>query len=197
MSHPITEIAADVERSARKIAARWPGVVDADDLNQEVCLRLLTIKDYPKKLAGLDPAARVSVLDKIANQIASALRDEYEHWSGQSFYCYDEVQALLERHALTDERAEFEADRMDLFDGLISLYRASPAYGRIIADVHMLREPVGDSTRRTRLQRAVESLVKHMNRAHEDRVRAAPEPGPGSRKALPNSAAQAITGRSY
>jgi hypothetical protein len=182
-----------IHRAAGIVARRWPSVIEADDAEQEIWVRLLE-NDYYDRVAGLEPAAQTSTLIRIGSQIASGYRDDYEVFSGQVYYATDEVRALLTSGLLDRRRDEIDAasetltEWMDLHEGAQSLRDSHPAQAAVIARRFLLGEPVEHSQQVTR---AVDALTRHMNQVH--RRRSADYEGPGSRRAMSNAAAQHTT----
>ncbi|MBM7771941.1 hypothetical protein JOD54_002145 [Actinokineospora baliensis] len=195
LGHALASILPDIERAARRTSDRWSDVIDADDLTQEIALRLLEDR-YATQAAQLDPAARADVLNRIGVRIASEHRDDFDVFSGQWHYGTDEVRRLLDSGVLDEREETVDVERMDAHAGLLRLSEANPGHSRIIGEVYLRREPVGGSTRRKHLQRAIESLTRHMNRAHRDHTNQVTA-GPGSRQVLTNDQAQALTGKHY
>lgn len=95
------ELHDEIRRAARSAARKWVGVIDAEDLEQEVWIRLLD-HDYFDRWVEMDPLARRRVLRIIANQIASGERESYAVFTGQVYYGSDEVRSLLESGALIE-----------------------------------------------------------------------------------------------
>ncbi len=92
----------DIRNAARSVAQDWPGVTTADDLAQEVWVkisRLTTLRQ--QSLIALDPKLRASQLRKWCRQAASEERDRYEVMTGNYQYGTDEVREMLENGWLT------------------------------------------------------------------------------------------------
>lgn len=192
------ELSYDVERAARIVARRWPDVIDEDDAYQEIWFRLLE-KDYVGRVYEMDAAARGDVLRRIGVQIASQYRDDYEAFSGQVCYGTDEVHRMLSARMLVRNRAELDpssetlTEYIDLHEAAQLLRDSIPRYAEVIGARFVSGSPVADTKLVTR---AVDALVREMNRVNRRRW-VAHEDGPGSRKAVPNETARAITGHQW
>ncbi|WP_018687024.1 hypothetical protein [Actinokineospora enzanensis] len=188
---PLESILADVHRVAAEVAAGWSDLITADDLAQDMAVVLLE-RDYVDRTAGLARGARRRALIRIARQLVSSLRDDYEVFTGNWHYCSQEVRELLGDGVLIEQAVTLSAERLDVFDGLLSLNAVSPHYARIIAEVYLCNEPADSTNRRKALQRAVDALTRHMNRVYRER-QADYDEGPGSREVLSNDQAQSQT----
>ena len=182
-------IAEDVTRAAKASARKWSGVIDPEDMEQEMWLRIAESTDYSEKLAEMDDAARTSVLNKMGSQIASGYRNDYEKFSGNYIYSTDEVRELLESGALGNlnggeltiavdhdesvdnqevaqrvvSRKETVTERIDLELGLKALAKRNSSYYAAIVNMHIYGiRPVDDTARRT-LNRAIDALTEEMN----------------------------------
>lgn len=95
----------DIRRVSRKAARDWPGVVEAEDVAQEVLVKVLEAPATQRDLAEMGTSSRYQTLHKIAQRIASQERDDYDRFSGRFRYSVDEVRSLLET-AGDPERSE-------------------------------------------------------------------------------------------
>lgn len=192
------ELDAESEiRSAGRITARrWDGVIEADDVEQEIWVRLLEA-DYLDRLAAMEKPARGAVLRRIGQQIAVQERDDYEVFSGQVYYGTDEVRDLLGRGLLARRRDDLDpssetlTEWLDLHGATDTLRQANPAHACLLGSRYLLGEDVPD---RKELTRAIDGLTREMNRSRR-RWAESHGDGPGSRRAVPNGTAQAITAR--
>jgi hypothetical protein len=187
------EIYDDVQRAARTVARKWPDVIDEDDAEQEIWLRLYG-NDYIGTLADAETPSRRSVLNRIGGQVASQYRDDYEAFSGQVTYGTDEVRRMLTSGMLTrtdfDPSSETLTEYIDLHEAAKSLRDSDAAYAEIVWQTFVLKEPPGHTQRVTR---AVDALTREMNRVNRRRW-SAHHDGPGSRKVISNEASRAATG---
>jgi hypothetical protein len=133
-------------------------------------------------------AAQRQMVVKLAHQEAGKEMTDYEHFSGQYTYDTEIVRALLENGALTDDLDGFREDIIDLIDALVQMTWEKSVYVDPILKRYVDNDKPVDSTERSRLSRAIESLTQHMNRNHQNRTRNR-EDGPGSRSAVSNASA--------
>lgn len=90
------EIANEVAKAARAVSFEWPGVIDAEDLQQEIWVKLLESAEYVNQLNAMDGTQRYAALKLIGNQVASSYRADYALFSGNIHYGTAEVRSLLE-----------------------------------------------------------------------------------------------------
>lgn len=211
-------LAPDVKTAAKTIGREWTDVIDADDVEQEIWLLLLDRSDeLPGEIAALDKPARVSYLTEVGHQIGMQYRDDYELFSGNYTYGTRQVRKMLENDALAGveeesgiplwelpetvikqlQRTDTETvtERIDLMIGMKRLLKRNAAYVDIIKQAYL-----GTDFDRTndgkQLTRAVDAVTKEMNRVHIAQIADYTE-GPGTRKVLSNSQAQAATAKQY
>lgn len=186
----------EVTRAARITARRWPGVIDSEDAEQEIWVRLLE-SDYLDRLAEMDSAARTHVLGRIGGQVASRYRDDYEAFSGNLSYGTDEVRAMLRAGLLARQRRELDpssetlTEFLDLHEGAQSLRDGSPQYAETIHKVFL---EGGTVDHRMQVTRAVDALTREMNRVSSRRF-ALHADGPGTRTVLSNAQAHYVTSK--
>lgn len=185
-----------IRAAARRVAAQWPTVVEWDDLRQDIWVHLL---ERPGALNRIfeeqDDKVRQAFLIKVGHQIASEEQIAYERFSGNSLYSVMQVRGLLERK-VWKFRDKVSADKMDLMGALKLLAKKNSGhYAEIVNRFEHDIFPQGGADK-MRLQRAVESLTELMNRLGQERRKRHTE-GPGTRKVISNSAAQALTARQW
>lgn len=181
----------EVDKVARGVAAEWSEVIDPEDLVQEIWL-IITDRRYTETLAGLEPAARFSTLRKIGHQIAMQYRADHDWFSNQYHYSTTEVRKLLQDGRLSKERSRTETEWLDLDEGWALLMDRNVNYSEILVQAFTLNTFDNTTgTARKDLSRAVDALTRCMNSAHKRRHAA--HDGPGSRKAVRNGHAQAMT----
>lgn len=184
-NNALIAIRENIERAAQKVAREWAGVIEPDDVVQEIALRLLE-KNYATTVAELSEDEQYATLVKIGKQIASQYRSDYDHFSGNFIYSTNEVRALLGSGALEDQDTEYSPEYHDLREA----YTRLPSRHANVLDRRFL---FGEEVEyRAQVSRAIDALTAEMNRngrqeeTHE---------GPGARKALSNAAAAALSHR--
>lgn len=232
--HMIDDWKKDLRKVARKVESDWPGVVEADDIVQEVCLHILERPGTQRDLSEMDPNSRYRTIHKIAQRIASQERDAYDVFSGKFRYSVDEVRKLLEEPAdpptdgigsgwsvgdqirsggehsdqtgdqavenirvcerqklLAESLAELKRDNERQFEALRSRFFDGTVPDRLDYATNKL------------IERALVSLTNRMNHAHKRKHAGEMVPGkslgdgPGSRRAISNSAARFISKNSW
>jgi len=200
------EFKEEIERASDYVARDWPGVIEADDIVQEIWIRLLESPKAEKALREADPALRFDVLKRWGNQIASKYANDYELFSGNAYYGTEHVRNLLKAGMLTvtrrdlGEMKETLTEFLDLheaYDALkrqpVSERRKAPGFAQLIWMAYV--EGTLDRSNgylRKELTRAITSLTDLMNQAHKRRFANHAE-GPGSRKVISNEKARNIS----
>lgn len=182
------EMQADIHKAAVIVERKWPGVISAEDAEQEIWVRLLESDGSVRQLREMEANTRNNSLVSIGHQIASEFRAAYDLFTGQIFYCVDDVKTLLERGAITEQKVQTDTERMDLEEGLLMLREKNQSYAEAIAAEFVIG-PEGSTHPMTK-SRAIERLTDLMNQVHRRRA-AQYESGPGSRKVRSNAAARA------
>lgn len=214
---------SDVKTAARTTAREWEGMIDADDAEQEVWVRLLESPSSMTEILGMDKPARVSALTRIGRQIGSQYRDDYGYFSGNYSYGTEEVREMLDRGALDSEETsgdfgagmpplwelplniigklertdtETATERVDLVLGVRGLRDSKSPYYAEIINRYVYDITPQDGGARKQLTRAVDALTNEMNRVNTRR-KAGYEQGPGTRKVMTNAEAQKLTRNEY
>lgn len=212
----VEAVSGDVKRAARTTAREWADIIDVDDAEQEIWIRLLdSSKDYLGEVAKLGKEARQALLAKIGHQVGLKYRDDYELFSGNHRYGTYQVRELLESGVLDRvadetfavwelpesvvrqiERTDNETltEMIDLFEGLKDLHRKNPRYAQIVVANYRDGEPIHEYP--IQLTRSVDALTVSMNNCHRRQVAEYLE-GPGTRKAVSNEKARIISSHQH
>lgn len=156
----------EVRAVAEQVAHKWRDVATADDLEQDIWVRLLE-SDYAQKLAQFDKQARGATLARIANQVADKQRLDYDHFTGNFRYSANEVRVLLKNGVLTEERVTTRTERLDLDEATAMLRERNPRYAEVIYKKYVSGETIDA---RHVLTRAVDKLTECMNSVHNGRM---------------------------
>lgn len=161
----IADLVPKVRAIAHKTASYWPGTIDADDVEQEISLRLLELSDDALERLDQSPHAGVmSTLRMLGMQIASDYRNDYESFSGNYRYSGEEVRSLLESGALVFSDELTATERVDLMAAMERLQETSPQYAEALFRRYAEGIPDrGKSDENARL-RAIRALTREMNR---------------------------------
>lgn len=159
----------DTREVARRVAYKWPGVATADDIEQLILEFLMESRNssvLSRVINGSDEVKAIT-LSKVANQLASKERDNYDHFTGNYFYSVDEVKGLLRNGILTsdsEQMASAEAG-IDLLEAFIAMTKRGSPYIDVILD-HYTN---GENISWHKISRALNALTKDMNRSYKDR----------------------------
>lgn len=191
------KLSGEIDAAARIVERQWPEVVVAEDIGQEIWVRLLESPGSMDELLGMESSSRRNALIRMGHQLASIERADYEVFSGNVYYGTEEVREILNRGALTGERVRTDEERLDLEEGLNQLTGQNAGYTQAIWDRFVDGSyDLSTGGARVKLQRAVDLLTQCMNNVHKARRFTRAE-GPGSRTVVSNSTAQAISARQY
>src|SRR5690606_20574302 len=130
--------------------------------------------------------SRLAWLKRIAEQIASIERIDYDYFSGNYCYSSNEVRKALENGILTQRPTKVNPISVDIHE---ALPRLSEKNREILAAKFINRDYDGY---RVYVTRAIDKLTELMNRASH-REKHDYHDGPGSRRAISNSGARFIT----
>jgi hypothetical protein len=206
----ISALYNEIAKAARTVAFQWPGIVEEDDLTQDIAVQLLESPASIDKLINeFDDRQRLNAIVQIGHRIASKERADYEVFSGNFRYSVDEVRRILEDRVLHNEDpelgsswsvaddfitgGEFEdavlrksSSEIDLQRGMSRLEKVNKEYVAIIRQRYLNEVPTGELSR-VKLTRAVTALTTEMNRSFKQQQRE--HQGPGKRKPVSAAAA--------
>lgn len=180
----VQELSKDVCSAAASVAREWPGIIEADDVEQEIWMKIIPSSSYLESLEALDEHARKRALRVMGHRVASDYRSSYELFSGNCFYGSGDVRRILgEQINPADEQAvenfdyaapsdtpgsETHSEQMDLRAGIALLFEKNEFLGKIIMGQYFYRKP--HHTYREQLKRAVDALTRCMNGHHKTRI---------------------------
>lgn len=192
-SNGIDDLAPVIKRAAKSVAFQWPGVVDADDVEQSIHIRLLESEGSVEAILGMGDRARYRAIVGIGHQLASGERADYDYYKGSYRYSVAEVRGLLEMGLLADPPANFKAELMDAEDAVKKL---SDRYLNAIFDRYVVGDRPGSEADQKALERAVDALTDAMNqvqkRRHSER-----DDGLGTRQILTSAQALELSGSEW
>jgi hypothetical protein len=188
----LTEMLPAIQRAARSVARKWAQLATANDLTQEIYLRLAETDGSVTKLADMRPAERDASLVRIGHQVADQMRADYEYFTGQFTYSVGEVRSLLVGGALTDQLDGFDARVADVRRAVLDLQKSNSDYSAAIVNRYVFDDkPPPRSAQAKVLERAVDALTLRMNRNRNNDIYEY-ENGGARRKAIANVEAMAI-----
>lgn len=197
------ELQADIKKAARSVAFDWPGVVEAEDIEQDIWEHILVSPNTARDLLAMEPTPRYRTISKIGHRIASQERDDYDHFSGNFRYSVNEVKSLLSRGALaavhsvqsgwsSDEVVSRGGEFADTVNMMVSmetdlkramdkLKETTPQYHNILIRKYLRGEYLESGADKKRASLALGALTDNMNSSHK-RLHAERPDGPGTRK---------------
>jgi len=180
----LVEIMPLVRKAAQSVAAQWPGVVEADDVEQEIYANLLELKEenLRRLVDEFDRDGLVKVFkERQGHQVAARYRNDFELFSGNYRYSGEEVRSLLESGALVFADELTVTERVDLTNAMQRLDETSPQYTDVVFRKYAADETFarGSSDEKV-LQRAMKALTREMNRSFNKAT--AEHEGPALRK---------------
>lgn len=196
----VEELDREITKASISVTHNWPGVIQADDLAQELWLKILESPRYQDQMETSDPALRMEFLRRLGMQITGKEVSSYELFCGNVYYSTDHVRSLLESGLLTisrrdlGEMKETLTDFIDLHDALEDL---GTDYARVVWKNYVEGSyNKNTSTSRSKLSRAVVSLTDLMNQVHRRRY-AGYEDGLGTREIRSAARARAQTSNQW
>jgi hypothetical protein len=183
-----------VRKAAKAVAYQWPGVLDAEEAEQELWVHLMERPGSVAKLRDeFGDKDRVSALIEMGHQIANKTFTANEIASGNFRYAVNEVKDILKQSAEREHNPEAKpvtrTALKDLEMGMQRLKGKNAGYADAVIDRYRNgNNPVRGAASK-RLERALVSLTTHMNRAHKQQHVVRPD-GPGTRKVISSSAAR-------
>jgi hypothetical protein len=182
-----------VKTAARTTARKWGEVLEVDDAEQEIWLRILADgRRQLDVLLEMDRPARIAALTKVGSRIGAEVRDEYEMFSGNYSYGTDDVRELLDKGILVAADDDFSDgaplwelpgyvlgqlnrtdtcganERIDVLLGMKQLLKESSWYAQILIANFTTPDPV--HAHRRELTRAIDALTREMNRISQKRM---------------------------
>lgn len=169
-----------VQRAATSAAYKWHGLLEAEDIEQELWVEILDSPATAGKLEGSDADLVTDLLARMADRICIKERDSYEHFSGQYRYSVNEAKTVVEAFFLRSGE-ELLIDLVDVEVAFDRLGETNPAQADAIFRRYALGETTtGNSAFNNSLTRGLTKLTDYMNRNFKDRGREHRD-GPGTR----------------
>lgn len=161
-------LADPVRRAAKIVASQWPGVIEADDVEQEIWLYLVESPGSAQKaLDASEPRARARFLTRIGHQRASKARAAYDYFRGAYKYSVREVKDLLASGGLSaDNQDRVKVEYTDLHEAFRALQERNESYANAIGKRYLLCESMESTSERHALERGTEALTNEMNRSN-------------------------------
>jgi hypothetical protein len=188
------ELLETVKKAAKSVAFQWPGVIEADDVEQEIWVHLLERPGTVTKILDkMDDSAKYRAIVGIGHQIASKERNDYSYYSGNYKYSLADVKKILVEKILTSDEFHWNEAVSDIRESIVTL---KTEYREAIAKRYVDGEVPAQGAPAMELTRAIESLTDAMN-SNARRKYAERDEGLGTRKVISNAQARAITDNDY
>lgn len=196
MEEQLNELKSVICRAANSVARQWPGVIDAEDVEQEIYVHLIERPASIQKILEMDDRARYRAIVGVGHQIARQERTDLDYYRGAFNYGVDDVKDLLKREVLTKPVVQFDAAVADLMDALERMVTKTPQYVDAVVSRYADMEVPAQGAPAQRLSDALESLTRHMNQAAKNRYNVRDD-GPGTRDVMSNARARHISNVQY
>lgn len=188
----IDDLYPEVEKAARSATRSWTGALDAEDIVQDMWVK---IYEAPKTLPALlsyESDQRGKVLRAIARQCAGAEMATRENFSANVTYSTDDVRRILENGAAGDNPGT--AAHVEWLDVQAGMGAVSPWHAEVIFSNYVAGDfDSSNGDARKELTRARDSLTAAMNANHK--AAKVEHDGPGSRQAMSNASARSLSKR--
>ncbi|AVJ50800.1 hypothetical protein SEA_GEMMA_56 [Mycobacterium phage Gemma] len=209
----IERLSKSTKRAAKIVASQWPGVIEADDLEQTLYLKLLESPGTVDKVLDLEPKAKDRFLVRMGHQIASQERTDYAYYKGSYRYSLAEVKKLLKAGALKgleldpevqtydsegskphggESKPPVDSAVLDLRTALDALRERNETYADAVVKRYLFDEFAETKSEENALRNGTEALTDEMNRVH--RVNhVTRDDGPGTRQGVRRESARYVS----
>lgn len=195
--HQLVDLMPVIKRAAKSVAFQWPGVIEADDVEQGIHLRLLESPGSVSKIYEMEDRAQYRAIVGIGHQLASQERADYDYYKGSYRYSVVEVRKLLNDGALLEPPEGFNEAMVDLELALAGLRDEKPQYwDALLSRYQDGKSTADDKQYENALRNGLTALVDEMNAINRRRF-SERDDGPGSRKVISNSQARHISQMQY
>mgnify|MGYP001269699360 CR=1 FL=1 len=206
-----------VKEAAKSVANQWTHV-EAEDLVQNIWVRLLESPGTVDLLRDVDSGAVRPLLIRVARQIAAEDHHKQQVARGDFRYGVNEVRRLLEGGILKGQEDSITSSKWgqtavrktgiadstcltasaftDIVDGMVELRkRPGSRYFDLIVRKYVLGDEIKPGPDRNAVSRGLKSLTTIMNRKRKQDL--AEHDGPGARRVITNSTARTISRNQY
>ena len=164
---PLYEVIGEQVKKASRIASsHWHGLLDADEIEQEIWLEIAESKATAEKLRDADKDLLVDLLIRLGERICIKERNDYEVFTGNFHYSVNEVKAMAPV-ILTFQGNETE-EVMDFLDGLELLKTHWPEYADAIIKRYAHDEYMSTKQEKNYLSNGLTKLTDLMNKSRRE-----------------------------
>jgi hypothetical protein len=189
-----------VRKAAKTVAYQWPGVLDAEEAEQELWVELMDKSTMTKLRDDFTDKTRVSALIVMGHRIANKTFTANEIAAGSIRYSVNQVKNILKQSAEREHDPESKpvtrTALKDLEAGMQRLKDKNAGYADAIVDRYRNGNVPTRGTATSKLSRALTALTTNMNRAHKQQHVVRPD-GPGTRKVISTEYAKVISHKQY
>ncbi|MGW0245091.1 hypothetical protein ACWDYH_00475 [Nocardia goodfellowii] len=146
-----------IRRAANAVVYEWPNVIEADDLAQELWVKILESPATQDVLAEKTSREQMNLLARMGHRIASRYRNNNLRFSVQVRYSAEDIKDALTGRSLWPEIID------DITLGIDALRQRNAGYADAI---QRIREPDSEAMTpadRKRRERAIEALTETTN----------------------------------
>lgn len=184
MKELYTLLEEPVKAAARRASNNWYGLMEPDEIEQELWVEILESPATAGKLADSDPNHITDLLARMADRICIKERDAYEHFTGNYRYSVNEAKALIEEFFLRDGESLL-VDFVDVDVAFVRLMEENQKQADAVFRRYALGETPGeDKSFENALRRGLTHLTDLMNRNFKERERDYRD-GPGTKPRIP------------
>jgi hypothetical protein len=193
----LNDLVPVIKRASKSVAYQWPGVIDADDVEQGIYIHLLERQTSVEKIYGMDDLAKYRAVVGIGHQIASQERTAYDHFKGSYSYSVGEIKDLLKQGVLEDEAPDhFKAELVDMELAFAEMDARVPQYVDAIHARYALHQVPAQGAAAKRLSDALTSLADAMNKVARNRF-SSRDDGLGTRELISREQALDLSGSEW
>lgn len=171
-----------MKRVARQASFRWNGVMEPDDIEQELWLFVMASPSVQRYLDTHSEGENSKALKRKADYVCSQERLAYEFFSGNFHYSTREVAWMFDTLACGDE-LEVE-EQIDLGVAVEVLMEEYPQHYEAVKKYFVAGDRAETAAERKRKSRALEKLTTTMNMKRGQRENNRTE-GPGTKPRIP------------
>lgn len=205
----VLKLAPSIKAAARTVSFQWPGVMNADEIEQQLYVKLLESPGTVLKVLAFESKVVDRFITRMGHQIASQERTDYSHYKGAYNYSAHEVKKLLKSGGLKEQSIQAQTFEekvsagkepttqipvqvTDLRAALVRVSEKNEPYASAIINRFRLDEYPANKSEENALSRGIEALVNEMNRVrrvgHDER-----RDGPGTRSPIDSEAARNLS----
>lgn len=168
MSNELYELLSEqVKEAASRASYKWHGLLDADDIEQELWVEILESPATARDLRKADRELVLDLLSHKADRICIKERDSYERFSGQFRYSVNEVKTIATE--ILTKPGPVTEEVIDFMDALERLIVSNPDQAEVFLVRYADEQYPSTSAGRKMLTLARTKMTDYMNRNRRER----------------------------